>query len=118
MDDMCYVRKKCDVVRIEKNEVYSEWSPMRGIIVECLIVPDEHGHTRKYKIKSSIECMAYDCGFASKETVPHIRSKNGNFKLITCEANTNLSSTNTFIQAMEYRICIGENVFETYFENF
>jgi hypothetical protein len=82
------------------------------------VIPDEHGHTRKYMIRSSMKCMAFDCGFAAKETSPHIRSNYGTYKLITCEANTNLSNQNTFIQAIEYQIDIGDNFFESYFENF
>jgi hypothetical protein len=118
IDDICYVRRVCDVVRIENNQVYSEWSPVRGVTVRCLIIPDETGHTRKYHITSTIACTAFDCGFAAEETEAHVTSRDGTFKIIACEANTNLSRPKTFIQAIEYQVQLGDNYFESHFDNF
>ena len=46
------------------QNVWSKWSPYPGIEVETTVTPDESGHTRTHKIKSSVSCVAYDCGFA------------------------------------------------------
>ena len=117
-DDMCFVRRKCDYVKVESNSIYSVWKPHPEITVETEIILTSNGHMRKHKVKSNISCKAYDCHFAATETKPHIESDCGQFMLINCEANTNLSSSQTVIQAMEYNVNPGENYFESSFSYF
>ena len=46
------------------KEVHMIWSPMAGIEVETQVTPSDFGHIRRHTITTSLECDAYDCGFA------------------------------------------------------
>ncbi len=59
-----YMRRICEDFQISDSSVISTWSPYEGITVETIIVPTEHGHTRRHIITSDRECEAADCGFA------------------------------------------------------
>jgi len=64
INDYVYVRRQCISSRIMADSVVSVWSPYPGITVETTVTPHEKGHIRTHRITSSIECIAYDMGFA------------------------------------------------------
>lgn len=114
IDSLIYVRRKCIDYKIDKNGViYSKWSPCSGIEVKTWITPTDNGHIRKHIINSSIDCAAYDCGFAvPDENYCNIIS-DGETVVINCEPNTNLTNPYTSMNAAKYTISKGENVIET-----
>ena len=59
-----YVRRICESFSVSEKNIVSVWVPYPGINVETIIIPTQKGHIRKHIIESSIECEAYDCGFA------------------------------------------------------
>lgn len=72
---MYYVRRKCLEFSVEKDQVYSRWSPVEGIEVETWLFPAEDGHRRKHRIVSSLECIAYDCGFSYPDCMEETMEK-------------------------------------------
>lgn len=114
IDSLIYVRRKCIDFRIDEDgAVYSKWSPYRGIEVESWITPTASGHIRKHIIKSSVECIAYDCGFAVPDGNYCDISADAEIIVIDCDANTNLANPYTSMNAAKYIISKGENVIET-----
>lgn len=133
INNMIYVRRTCMEYKIEDTFVYAKWSPMDAIIVETTLIPTENGHIRKHRIKSEIECIAYDCGFSypfhnqfnSKDDnngskvfdengYSLITSQNGTGKTIRPLPNTNLIFPLTQIPSVVYQIHIGEQEFESH----
>lgn len=57
-------RSKIDKASIDDCEITSQWSPFPGVDVTTTITPNPLGHSRRHIIKSSVECIAYDCGFS------------------------------------------------------
>lgn len=135
-----YVRRICESFQIEEDRVISNWSPHEGIMVKTEIIPTEKGHIRRHTIQSKIECSAYDCGFSipadpmQKITTSVTQtSAKAECRLGCCEVkaslaktekaisgeiiysdpNTNLVYAKTVIPAIKYKICNGENTFET-----
>lgn len=69
---------------ITKNEVVNEncicmeWSPCEGVDITTKILLIPGGHRRTHTVKSSISCMAYDCGFAipdKKNMIFYVRNE-------------------------------------------
>lgn len=132
--DMVFVRKKCMETRITENEVYSKWSPIKGIIVETILVPTDYGHIRKHIIESEYECEAYDSGFAvekdreffkgihekGKAEIDNgrefsaVESEKGEGIILECDPNTNLIfSQCPMIPSIRYSIKKGRNEITT-----
>lgn len=130
-----YVRRICDSFTVTEESVVSIWSPLPGIEVETTVTPTESGHIRKHVIKSNIECIAYDCGFAveidvkgealgaekdsafvkndiSSCTVKRLEG-NGEGYVIIADPNTNILYPMTRIPSVLYTISKGENVLMT-----
>lgn len=112
-DDICFVRKECQSYEIKENGVISsKWSPLEGVCVETVIIPNEVGHIRRHTITSDKKYNVYDCAFATPDNVGDITG-DGEEMLITCAPNTNLQNPNTFIKAMKYVIEEGVSEIET-----
>lgn len=110
----------------------SLWSPMPNITVRTVVVPSTSGeaHVRIHVITSSIDCEAYDCGFAVPgdyhrcsldiaEKVCAVRGVSrivgvdkvvlpGEPVLVKAEPNTNITCQKTVIPAVRYRLSAGE----------
>ena len=133
-----FVRRMIDSFLIEDNIVSSTWSPFMGITVETLLIPTRKGHIRKHRIESSIDCVAYDCGFAVSARNPELGgealehsaylknrdcicrvtslTENGEGVKIWGPPNTNVLTQNTEIPAVKYRITQGITEIETEIE--
>ena len=100
--------------------------------VRSEIVPTQTGHIRKHKIHSTIDCLAYDSGFAvdardylciesekgfalakNKESCCSVLSKDGIAEVKGSVPNTNLISPKTVIPTIKYEIKTGANEFTT-----
>ena len=130
-----FVRRMIDNFTIENNTIVSTWSPFQGIEVETTLVPTERGHIRRHRIKSAMDCVAYDCGFAVSARKPDFGGeatqssaclRNAeSFCRVAClkgpgtgvkiwgAPNTNLLVQNTEIPAVKYEIISGETEIET-----
>lgn len=136
IDGYIFTRKICEDFKIENNEIYSKWSPIKGIMVETLLIPNENGHLRRHKVKCDYDCIAYDCGFSvaitedgkdeenAKDREAYISNSFSSCKVIsTCEygsgeiiesePNTNLIYSKTRIPAIKYILYKGEIILET-----
>lgn len=130
---ICY-RAGVEDFRMEEDEVWSRWSPCRGITVETTLIPLEDGHIRRHMISSELECTAYDCGFsvAHEEEAAYTESVDGSCAaaensfsgctvsgeggqglVIDAVPNTNLLYPKTRIPAVRYAIKPGKQVIET-----
>lgn len=117
-----FVRDGVLEARVEGDAVVSRWSPWPGIEVETRVEPCARGHVRRHVVTSSMDCEAYDCGFAvpgdyhectleDVERACRVRArgeKDGEPVLVRPEANTNLMCGKTLIPAVRYRIGVGE----------
>ena len=70
IDDNVFVRKVSKSWKIEKGQVWSQWSPFPGIEVTTTLTPTANGHRRRHQIHSQWACEAYDCGFAIPNFAP------------------------------------------------
>ena len=128
VDGRVFVRDGVDDSRVVtlddgRRAVWSHWCPCRGIEVETDIVPVDGGHLRRHRVSSSIECTAYDAGFAVPgdyhwvtlddiDPVCHVEAKGvleGDGVLLHPEANTNITCGKTVIPAVRYAIGMGES---------
>lgn len=114
VDGMILVRRDCEAYGInEDGTVYSKWSPFRGIRVETSIIPTKNGHIRKHVVESEMECIAYDCGFATPQMPVGSVIGNGETVEVDCEPNTNLMNPYTKMNAVRYNIQKGITEIET-----
>lgn len=126
-----YLRRSCEAVQVSETEIHTRWIPFPGISVETIIIPTESGHLRKHIIESTIECTAYDCGFAVEVDVegerllqePKLAQIENAYSLcrvstvcgegkgiiIIADPNTNLVHPMTRIPAICYEIRRGSN---------
>ncbi|MBQ4518610.1 MAG: DUF2264 domain-containing protein [Clostridia bacterium] len=114
IDGVIVVRRDYDEYSISKEgTVYSKWSPFRGITVETTLIPTKDGHIRKHIVSSDLDCVAYDCGFATPlEPQGGVEGK-GEAVVIDCEPNTNLMNPSTKMNAVRYEIKKGVTEIET-----
>lgn len=126
-DDLYHVRRRCKEVIIENESIYSNWSPMEGIVVETRLQPWGNGHFRIHLIHAEYDCKAVECGFAlptdnhkdieKKCTSDKIIISNdfgssmiellegeGQPNEILCEANTNLLYNRTTMPYIQLNI--------------
>lgn len=130
-----FVRRMIDSFTIENHTIVSTWSPFQGITVETILIPTQKGHIRKHRIKSDIDCTAYDCGFAVSSRKQGFGGEASEisaclkncecFCRVTClkgtgrgvklwgAPNTNLLVQNTEIPAVKYEIVSGTTEVET-----
>lgn len=137
IDGYTYVRRVCNDFHVEDDYVESVWTPYRGIEVTSRIIPDGNGHRREHIIKSEIDCVAYDCGYAvqidvdgesmteeeNRATVSNNYAsctvysedgcKIGTGEIIIADPNTNLYYPMTRIPAVRYDIEKGINRINT-----
>lgn len=105
----------------DESGIIMEWSPCDGIDIITKLSLLSNGHRRTHTIKSSISCLAYDCGFAIPEedcaTSCLARCINGNGEktVINASPNTNLMHPKTVIPAVRYVIEPGIQTIETEF---
>lgn len=127
IDGYVYVRRICEECKVTETEVYSKWSPFKGITVETVVYPTAQGHKRMHKVISEIECEAYDCGFAvaanlsdhvykyefkngakleNDKSSCQVVSKCGGGKgmTLTPQSNTNLIHAKTLLPMVQYKI--------------
>ncbi len=132
VDGLVLTRRHNISGEVKDDRIITRWSPFEGIEVETTIIPKEYGHCRIHKIKSSIECAAFDCGFSVEQTTngaDRCADKNGaaasggdlkcgvqavsgsvtGARVILASPNTNLIYKRTAIPAVEYKIEMGEN---------
>jgi len=134
--DMYYVRRKCTAFRITDGEVYAKWNPTCEIEVETWLIPFEGGHKRRHRIKSSLNCVAYDCGFSypncmektskkEEQQIAEVSDQNGYSRIssdrgegvvITALPNMNLIFPNVCIPAIRFNIVQGITEIETTIE--
>ena len=120
-DNICFVRRICDEVKIEENgTIYSKWSPCQGIEVETTMIPTETGHIRKHTVTCDQDVVAYDCGFSIPQTSVELKGKdmdvltgNGESSIIVCQPNMNLMYSKTVINGVKYELKKGVNQIET-----
>lgn len=131
-----YGRNTVTSYTVNESEIVTHWSPLPGIEVTTTITPSPLGHTRHQVIQSSVECEAYDCGFAmpteaanyTTETDTNtamIRSTYGSCTIychgstasegviISASPNTNLLYPRSAIPAVMHRIPKGTVEFVT-----
>lgn len=111
-----FVRSRTLESDLTDEGVQSFWEPFPGIRVATTIIPTEWGHRRAHSIESSLECVAYDCGFAipaqqveeagGRCEVRCVSSSGveGETVSFACEPNSNLMSPKTVIHAVKYQI--------------
>jgi hypothetical protein len=137
IDGYIFTRKICEEFKIENNQIYSKWSPFKGIMVETLLIPSGDGHIRRHKVKCDYDCIAYDCGFSVAVTEVQGYEENalgkeayinnsfssckvmsiseeGIGEIIEAEPNTNLIHSKTKIPAIKYNLHQGETILETH----
>lgn len=133
IDDNVFVRRVSQRWKVEKGEVWSQWSPFPGIEVTTTITPTANGHRRRHLVRSQWACEAYDCGFAIPNFAPgytetvddiaaeaqcsgmrcRVQGAGGQGVVIGCDPNTNLYHPNVHLPAVRYDIPVGETVLET-----
>lgn len=64
LENNVYVRHRVEQHKQCDGYLYSRWSPMKGIIVDSYIVPNNPWHIRIHQVKSKHICELYDCGFS------------------------------------------------------
>jgi hypothetical protein len=139
--NLFFGRNNVSSYKITETEIETQWSPFPGIEVTTTITPSPHGHSRQHIIKSTVECIAYDCGFAmptdatgySQETTDnsaYVRSTLGSCMvyiynpsgsgastsgmIISASPNTNLLFPRSAIPAVSHTISIGTtNIYTT-----
>lgn len=139
-DGRVYGRRRSISYTIGSDRIYSEWSPMEGILVKTELIPVPEGHIRRHIIYSSreTEILAYDCGFAIPALVQGVWSRaegktagagspegwcrtvslkgEGQACLIQCDPNTHLLHKNTVIPAVCYTVKGKKSELETIIE--
>lgn len=133
IDDNVFVRRVSQRWKLEKGEVWSQWSPFPGIEVTTTITPTANGHRRRHLVRSQWACEAYDCGFAIPNFAPgytetvddiaaeaqcsgmrcRVQGAGGQGVVIGCDPNTSLYHPNVHLPAVRYDIPVGETVLET-----
>lgn len=133
IDDNVFVRKVSKSWKIEKGQVWSQWSPFPGIEVTTTIIPTANGHRRRHQIHSQWACEAYDCGFAIPNFAPgytemvddtaaeaqctgmrcRVQGAGGQGVVIGCDPNTSLYHPNVHLPAVRYAIPAGDILLET-----
>lgn len=133
IDDNVFVRRVSQRWKVEKGEVWSQWSPFPGIEVTTTITPTANGHRRRHLVRSQWACEAYDCGFAIPNFAPgytetvddiaaeaqcsgmrcRVQGAGGQGVVIGCDPNTSLYHPNVHLPAVHYDIPVGETVLET-----
>ena len=133
IDDNVFVRKVSKSWKIEKGQVWSQWSPFPGIEVTTTIPPTANGHRRRHQIHSQWACEAYDCGFAIPNFAPgytemvddtaaeaqctgmrcRVQGAGGQGVVIGCDPNTSLYHPNVHLPAVRYAIPAGDILLET-----
>lgn len=138
-DGYYHVRRRCERVKISEDRILSWWSPMSGVEVETVLVPNGAGHFRRHIIRAEEDCMATEGGFplpvdeinevicTEREGYAETRSNRGRSrielkqgqgmgKVILCEANVNLLHPRTLLPYLQYEIKKGITIVEVYVE--
>ena len=130
-----FVRRHSRRFKLLEDRLISVWSPLPGISVTTELIPCEEGHIRRHTVESTVECIAYDTGFAVpkfaagfSQTAGGARAEARNASLacrVLCEEgggegvileawpNTSLYSPNTVIPAVRYAIPSGRVALQT-----
>lgn len=121
-DSLVVSKGGCDAFSLSENEVFMKWAPIPLIQVETRILPIEDGHIRIHKIRSEVDCVAYDCAFALRpgEVAQDARSievRNDRYRcsisteseigspfLIRAYPNSNILHKNTVIPSIVFPI--------------
>lgn len=133
IDGWVFVRRHCTAFTLEETRLVSRWSPFPGIEVETELIPTGTGHIRCHTVASTVDCTAYDCGYAVPRFAPGfvqsqqgaaaeaansalrcaVEGNGGEGVVIKAFPNTSLYSTNTAIPAVKYHIPAGTTRLET-----
>ena len=114
---------KSEVVTLDdgRRAVRTSWSPCPGIDVVTEVIPLANGQLRNHVVKSAVECVAFDAGFAvpgdyhwvtledidAACRVDAVGQTEGERVLLRPEANTNIDCGKTVIPAVKYVIGAG-----------
>lgn len=138
-DGYYHVRRRCDEVRCENQELWSKWRPLDGVEVETTLIPCGNGHIRSHIIRSNQPITAVEGGFAlpwdeqydiSKEILADqvlVEGTAGSSKMILkqgagvghtvfCEANVNVLHPRTVLPYFVYEIPAGVTQITVYVE--
>lgn len=132
IDGWTFVRRHAESFQLFGDRLLCAWSPFPGIRVTTELIPTAAGHIRRHTVESTIECTAYDCGFAVPKFAPGFAEQavagcaearndaqrctvtgGGAGVVIHCWPNTSLYSPNTVIPAVRYVIPAGTTRLET-----
>lgn len=136
-ENMYYVRRKCEAVKITGDSIYSKWSPLSGVSVETELKPYKSGHLRTHTIQADFDIKAVECGFAmpddhypvengicgeghaiiqNEKGYSHIELLQGEGKgdILLCEANTNLVHPRVIMPYINLSIKKGTTVIQVY----
>ena len=115
IDGQIFYRRKCIEARVNADgSIYSKWSPMKGILVESVVIPTENGHIRRHNVTADDTYVAYDTAFALPAGLDDGEIEGGGEKiLISAEPNTNLIHSRTEIKAIKYIFQKGTTAVET-----
>ena len=121
--------EKSEVITLDNGQraVRTHWSPCSGIDVVTEVVPLANGQIRDHVIASTVDCVAYDAGFAvpgdyhwttfeDTDRVCRVEAAGvteGERVLLHPEANTNIECGKTVIPAVRYVINAGVNKLAT-----
>lgn len=129
-EERIYTRIKNRGFQLLQDRIIIEWSAGFGIEVKTEIIPTETGHIRKHVVNSTMDCIAYDSGFAvdctddkcietavengmavakNNNSYCSVYSKTGVAEVKEAASNTNLLSPKTVIPTIKYVIKKGEN---------
>lgn len=131
INNYIYVRRSSELLQISEEQITARWSPFPGITVVTTVKPTGTGHIRRHSINSTIECRAYDCGYAveidtegerltEEQSMAQIENSHsycritavcgdGRGTVIIADPNTNLLHPKTGIPAVCYSIHSGKN---------
>ncbi len=122
--------EKSEVITLDNGQraVRTHWSPCPGVDVVTEVIPLAGGQLRGHVVTSTVDCLAYDAGFAMpgdyhwvtlEDTdkvcrVEAVGEMSGERVLLHPEANTNIECGKTVIPAVKYVISAGVNKLATH----
>lgn len=134
-----FIRRRCEEVRCENNELWSRWKPLEDVEVETTLRPEGNGHLRTHIIRSEKDYTAVEGGFSLtwRETTElqtekregyvrvcgpagvsslELREGEGVGDMTFCEANVNVCHNRTVLPYLTYQIKKGVTKITVYVE--
>lgn len=134
-----FIRRRCEEVRCENNELWSRWKPLEDVEVETTLRPEGNGHLRTHIIRSEKDYTAVEGGFSLpwRETTElqiekregyvrvcgpagvsslELREGEGVGDMTFCEVNVNICHNRTVLPYLTYQIKKGLTKITVYVE--